>query len=84
MNTPRPGFHDAGAYALAHDIFQYSLPEGLKAGTWVRITAFDHGYCTVKDKVGNVWGAWRRYGCGLKFPLWKQFAPPKFRRVSGG
>ena len=56
MNAPpRPGFHDVGAYARTHDLFQYPLPDGLRDGTRVRIAAFDHGFCTVKDKDGNVW-----------------------------
>lgn len=56
MNAkPRNGFHDIGAYAATHDIFQYPLPKGLAAGVRVRIIAFDHGSCTVKDKAGNVW-----------------------------
>jgi len=55
MSEPRPGFHDVGAYARAHQIFQYPLPDGLSEGARVRITAFDHGYCTVRDRAGNVW-----------------------------
>ena len=55
MSTPKPGFHVVGAYPRAHDLFQYPLPDGLREGTRVRITAFDQGFCTVKDKEGNVW-----------------------------
>ncbi len=55
MTTPRPGFHDPGNYALTEELFHYPLPKGLAKGTRVRILEFDHGFCRVKDKAGNVW-----------------------------